>query len=64
MSLLGLDVVDIGFCLGLLVGNILVRVIAFQDTILSGAIVGLIASIIFIFLKRIFFRIEVLSKLS
>lgn len=55
MSLLGLDVVDIGFCLGLLVGNILVRVIAFQDTILSGAIVGLIASIIFIFLKRIFF---------
>ena len=54
MSLLGLDVVDIGFCLGLLVGNILVRVIAFQDTILSGAIVGLIASIIFVFLRRIF----------
>lgn len=52
-----IDVVDVGFCLGLLVGNILVRLIAFQDTILSGVIVGVLASIIFIFLKRIFFRI-------
>lgn len=47
-----IDSFDISFCLGLFFGNILIRVFVFEDTILSGVIVGLIASIIFVILKR------------
>ena len=43
---------DTSFCLGLLVGNTLVRVFIFEDTILSGVIVGAIASIVYLLLKR------------